>query len=62
MFPESFQSTQATLRSYSDVVDADLSKHFDTIPHAELLTSMARRIVDRDMLRLIKMWWKFPTM
>ena len=34
-------------RGYSDVVDADLSKYFDTIPHAQLMQSVARRIVDR---------------
>jgi len=45
---------------YTDVVDADLSKYFDTIPHRELLLSVARRIVDRDVLRLIKMWLKVP--
>ena len=45
---------------YSDVVDADLSKYFDTIPHSELLKSVARRIVDRDVLHLIKMWLKVP--
>jgi len=45
---------------YADVVDADLSKYFDTIPHSELLKCAARRIVDRDMLRLIKMWLKVP--
>lgn len=45
---------------YSDVVDADLSKYFDTIPHAELLQCVARRIVDRDVLHLIKMWLKAP--
>jgi RNA-directed DNA polymerase len=45
---------------YADVVDADLSKYFDTIPHSELLKCVARRIVDRDMLRLIKMWLKVP--
>jgi RNA-directed DNA polymerase len=43
---------------YTDVVDADLSKYFDTIPHRELMQSVARRIVDRDVLRLIKMWLK----
>jgi RNA-directed DNA polymerase len=47
---------------YTDVVDADLSKYFDTIPHAELLNSVVRRIVDRRMLRLIKMWLTAPVM
>jgi RNA-directed DNA polymerase len=46
--------------SHTDVVDADLSKYFDTIPHCELLKSVARRIVDRNMLHLIKMWLKAP--
>ena len=47
-------------RGYSDVVDADLSKYFDTIPHAQLMQSVARRIVDRHLLRLIKLWLKVP--
>jgi RNA-directed DNA polymerase len=47
-------------RGYTDVVDADLSKYFDTIPHSELLKSVARRIVDRHVLWLIKMWLKVP--
>jgi RNA-directed DNA polymerase len=45
---------------YTDVVDADLSKYFDTIPHSELLQCVARRIVDKQMLHLIKMWLKVP--
>jgi RNA-directed DNA polymerase len=45
---------------YTDVVDADLSKYFDTIPHSELMQCVARRIVDRHMLHLIKMWIKVP--
>jgi RNA-directed DNA polymerase len=47
-------------RGYTDVVDADLSKYFDTIPHAELLKSIAMRISDRTILRLIRMWLKAP--
>jgi len=45
---------------YTDVVDADLSKYFDTIPHAALMQCVARRIVDRQILALIKMWLKAP--
>src|SRR5882757_3080681 len=45
---------------YTDIVDADLSKYFDTIPHSELLQCVARRIVDGQMLHLIKMWIKVP--
>lgn len=47
-------------RGHTDVVDADLSKYFDSIPHRELIKSVARRIVDRNVLRLIKMWLKTP--
>lgn len=45
---------------YTNIVDADLSKYFDTIPHSELLQCVARRLVDRPMLHLIKMWIKVP--
>jgi RNA-directed DNA polymerase len=51
---------QALCAGYTDVVDADLSKYFDTIPHHELMQTLARRIVDRQMLKLIKMWLKAP--
>jgi RNA-directed DNA polymerase len=42
------------------VVDADLAKYFDTIPHKDLLRSVARRVADGKILRLIKLWLKSP--
>jgi group II intron reverse transcriptase/maturase len=43
-------------RGQTDVVDADLADYFGSIPHTELMQSLARRIVDRRVLHLIKMW------
>ncbi len=45
---------------HPDVVDADLSDYFGSIPHAALLKSLARRIVDRRVLRLLKAWLECP--
>lgn len=42
--------------SHPEVVDADLADYFGSIPHAELMLSLARRIVDRRVLHLFKMW------
>src|SRR6516164_9402020 len=47
-------------RGHTDVVDADLSKYFDSIPHDDLLKSVARRVADGSVLRLIKLWLKAP--
>ncbi len=45
---------------YTQVIDADLSKYFDTIPHAKLMAVVAERIVDGGILHLIKQWLKAP--
>lgn len=45
---------------HTHVVDADLSEYYETIPHSELLRSVARRVVDRRVLHLIKMWMTAP--
>jgi len=51
---------QLLQRGYTEVVDADLTKYFDTIPHRDLMQSVARRISDGHVLRLIKLWLKAP--
>jgi RNA-directed DNA polymerase len=58
---EAIEAVMVLLRQgYTDVVDADLSRYFDTVPHAELMRSIARRIADGDMLRLISLWLQSP--
>jgi len=58
---DAIKATHRLVRQgYADVVDADLSRYFDTIPHAELMQSVARRIVDAKVLWLIKLWLTSP--
>jgi group II intron reverse transcriptase/maturase len=47
---------KAILSGRSEVVDADLSSYFDTIPHAELMNLIAKRVSDGSVLKLIKGW------
>ncbi len=51
---------QALKAGHLHVVDADLSKYFDTIPHAELMRSVARLVCDGTLLHLVKMWLRAP--
>jgi RNA-directed DNA polymerase len=47
-------------KGYRDIVDADLADYFGSIPHSELMSSVARRVSDRHMLHLIKQWIVVP--
>lgn len=51
---------QAVHEGYTEIIDADLCKYFDTIPHRQLLRMVARRISDGSILRLIKSWLRAP--
>jgi len=51
---------QAVQRGYVEIIDADLSKYFDTIPHRELMKAVARRVSDGSVLRLLKSWLRAP--
>ena len=47
-------------KGQTEVIDADISKYFDTIPHDKLMQMVAKRIVDKQILKLIKMWLRAP--
>jgi retron-type reverse transcriptase len=53
---------RAAQQGYVEIIDADLSRYFDTIPHRELLKQVARRVSDGSVLRLIKSWLRAPIM
>jgi group II intron reverse transcriptase/maturase len=58
---DAVQKVQALLQSgHREVVDADLSGYFDSIPHADLMKSVARRISDGRLLGLMKAWLETP--
>src|SRR3954465_12464622 len=45
---------------HTEVIDADLSGYFDRLQHAELMTSVSRRVSDRHLLALIATWLESP--
>src|SRR5262249_21846939 len=58
---DAVQQVQALMDTgHTEVVDADLSGYFDSIPHHELMQSVARRVSDRHLLGLIKAWLEMP--
>jgi RNA-directed DNA polymerase len=58
---DAVQQVQALMiQGHDEVVDADLSGYFDSIPHAELMKAAARRISDRRLLALLKRWLEMP--
>jgi RNA-directed DNA polymerase len=58
---EAVQQVQALMKQgHTEVIDADLSGYFDSIPHAQLMKAVARRVSDRHLLALIKAWLEMP--
>jgi RNA-directed DNA polymerase len=51
---------RALCGGHTEVIDGDVSQYFDAIPHADLMKTLARRISDGQLLRLLKMWLKVP--
>jgi group II intron reverse transcriptase/maturase len=51
---------QGVHQGYVEIIDADLTKYFDTIPHRELMRMVAKRVSDGSILRLIKSWLRAP--
>ena len=51
---------RAVQAGYVEIIDADLSRYFDTIPHRQLMKMVAKRISDGSVLRLIKSWLRAP--
>jgi group II intron reverse transcriptase/maturase len=58
---DAVQQVQALMKAgHTEVVDADLSGYFDSIPQTELMKTVARRVNDGSLLGLIKAWLEMP--
>jgi RNA-directed DNA polymerase len=54
------QVHEGLCQGFTDVVDADLTGYFDSIPHGELLAELEKRVCDVHVIRLIRQWLKVP--
>jgi len=52
--------SHALAQGYTQVLDADLTAYFDSIPHGQLLAAGARRVADRHILRRLTQWLRAP--
>ena len=58
---QALDQIQAALKTgRHEVYDADLASYFDTIDHARLMQPLERRLADRSVLRLIRLWLRCP--
>lgn len=58
---DAMSEIESNLRSSRvEVYDADLAAYFDTVDHTKLMSMVEKRIADRQVLKLIKMWLKSP--